>query len=70
LEIATYLAQTLVCENPHPFADETCWSCLRVADGNYADIVVYDGSVSTIKKDDIQNLETSFEKTPVEPADA
>jgi DNA polymerase-3 subunit delta' len=68
LEIATYLAKSLVCENPDPFADETCWSCLRIDDGNYADIVIYNGALTTIKKDDIQNLEASFEKTPVEPA--
>ncbi|MFA5235500.1 MAG: hypothetical protein WC399_01400 [Bacilli bacterium] len=68
LEIATYLAKSLVCENPHPFADETCWSCLRVEDGNYADIIVYNGATATIRKTDIQDLESSFEKTPVEPA--
>ena len=66
--IAMFLAKSIVCEHPNPLADETCWHCLRIDDGNYADIIVYDGSTATIKKDDIQTLESSFEKTPVERA--
>ncbi|HOJ45147.1 MAG TPA: hypothetical protein PK340_03885 [Bacilli bacterium] len=66
--IAMFLAKSIVCEHPNPLADETCWHCLRIDDGNYADIIVYDGSSATIKKDDIQTLESSFEKTPVERA--
>jgi len=66
--IAMFLAKSIVCEHPDPLADETCWHCLRIADGNYADMIVYDGSSATIKKDDIQTLESSFEKTPVEKA--
>jgi len=68
LEIAMYLAKTLVCAEPRPLADNKCWNCLRIDDGNYADIQVFDGQRGTIKKEAIQALESNFERTPVEPA--
>ncbi len=68
LEIAKYLAKSIVCENATPLADETCMHCLRIDDGNYADIQIFDGGNATIKKEEIQQLETSFERTPVEKA--
>jgi len=68
LEIAKYLAKSLVCAHPSPLADNTCWSCLRIDDGNYADIQIFDGQTETIKKEAIQALESNFEQTPVETA--
>jgi len=68
LEIAKFLAKSLVCEHPSPLADNVCWSCLRIDDGNYADIMIFDGSLATIKKEEIQGMEASFEKTPIEKA--
>jgi DNA polymerase III subunit delta' len=68
LEVAKFFAQSLICENKKPLADQTCLNCLRIADGNYADLIIYDGSSSTIKKNEIQSIETNFEMTPIEPA--
>lgn len=68
LKIAMYLAKSLICEHPSPLADETCIHCLRVDDGNYADFMLVDGSVKTIKKEDVQAIESNFEKTAIEPA--
>jgi len=66
-EIAIYLAQSLVCDNPQPLACENCWNCLRIADGNYADFTLIDGAQSAIKKEAIQSLEHNFDKTAIEP---
>ncbi|NCA96002.1 MAG: hypothetical protein EOM74_03380 [Methanomicrobia archaeon] len=57
-----------MCEHPDPLADETCIHCLRIDDGNYADFMLVDGSLKTIKKEDVQAIESNFEKTSVEPA--
>ena len=65
-ETALFLAKTLVCDDPHPLACETCWTCMRIDEGNYADLMILDGSKRSIKKDDVQILENQFEKTPME----
>lgn len=65
-ESALYIAQSLVCENPNPLACEECLSCLRVANGSYADFIYIDGEQGTIKKEEIENLQTSFSKSGVE----
>ena len=67
-EIALFLAKTLVCENSQPFADNVCWTCLRIDEGNYADLKIFDGSLATIKKDAMQQLTSDFEKTSSEKA--
>lgn len=66
LSTAKYLAKTLVCDHPSPFACNTCFTCLRIDDGNYADFILLDGSQKTIKKEEIQVLESAFEKTALE----
>lgn len=66
LSTAKYLAKTLLCDSPTPFACNQCFTCLRMDDGNYADFILLDGSQKTIKKEDIQNLESAFEKTALE----
>ena len=55
-ESAIYLAQSLVCENHNPLACEECISCLRIANGSYG----------TIKKEEIELLQSSFSKSAVE----
>lgn len=65
-EIASFLAKSLVCENPNPLACESCINCYRVDEGNYADLKIYDGKEKTIKKSDISNLTNAFSKTAVE----
>ncbi len=66
LSTAKYLAKTLVCDHPSPFACNTCFTCLRMDDGNYADFILLDGSQKTIKKEEIQMIESAFEKTALE----
>ncbi len=66
LGCATYLAKSLICDNPSPLACNTCFSCLRLEEGNYADFILLDGSQKTIKKDDIQKIEQTFEKKALE----
>lgn len=66
LPVATFLAKSIVCENPQPLACEECLTCLRIDDGNYTDFVVYDGSTKTIKKEDVQAVEGRFVDTAIE----
>jgi DNA polymerase-3 subunit delta' len=65
-ESAIYVAQSLVCENPAPLACEECLSCLRIANQSYADFIYIDGELGTIKKEEIENLQSSFSKSGVE----
>lgn len=66
LEVATYLAKSLVCDSPNPLACEHCLTCLRIDDGNYADLIIIDGALRTIKKEDVQVIEERFETSAVE----
>jgi len=66
IESAIYVAQSLVCENPKPLACEECLSCLRIANQSYADFIYIDGELGTIKKEEIENLQSSFSKSGVE----
>lgn len=66
LESALYLAKSIVCDNPNPLACEECLTCLRIDEGNYADIIVIDGMKSSIKKDDIKLIESQFKTSSIE----
>ena len=61
LDVAYFFAKSLLCDNPSPLACDNCITCLRVDDGNYPDFFVYDGSKASIKKDDVDRIESSFE---------
>lgn len=65
-ESAIYLAKSLLCDNPSPLACETCITCLRIDEGNYADIMIFDGEASKIKKSDIEKITNNFDKTALE----
>ena len=65
-EVALYLAKSLLCDHPHPLADEECIYCQRIENEEYPDLVVLDGSESTIKKEEVINLVNGFQKTPLE----
>jgi DNA polymerase III subunit delta' len=65
-ESAVFLAQSLVCENANPLACEECISCLRIANESYADYILIDGEKGTIKKEEIETLQSSFAKSGVE----
>ena len=66
LDVAKYLAKTILCDDPDPLACNNCITCLRVDDNNYPDFIVYDGSKGSIKKEAVENIETQFEKTAFE----
>ena len=66
LEVAKYLAKSILCDEPEPLACNNCITCLRIDDNNYPDFIVLDGSKNMIKKDEVGNIETQFEKTPFE----
>ncbi len=66
LEVAKYMAKSILCDNPDPLACNSCITCMRIDDNNYPDFIVLDGSKDTIKKEAVGNIETQFEKTPFE----
>lgn len=66
-ETALYLAKSIVCDNPHPLACNECMTCLRVDEGNYADLRIFDGAVENhIKKEHIKKLLSTFDKSALE----
>lgn len=65
LNTALLLAQSLVCEEVG-FACETCATCNRIKENNFADMILIDGSEKTIKKDDILKIQEQFTKTALE----
>ena len=66
LDVAKFLAKSVLCDDPDPLACNSCITCLRVDDNNYPDFIIYDGSKENIKKEAISNLESQFEKTAFE----
>ena len=66
LEVAKFLAKSILCDEPSPLACNNCITCLRIDDNNYPDFIVLDGSKGSIKKDEVSNIETQFEKTAFE----
>ena len=60
-EIALFLAKSILCDSPNPLACDSCLTCLRIDDGNYSDFIVFDGSKSTIKKENVATIESAFE---------
>ncbi len=65
-EVAQYLAKSILCDDPSPLACDNCITCLRIDSDNYPDIIKLDGSKATIKKEDVLNIESRFEKTAFE----
>lgn len=65
-DAALYLAKSLICDSPNPLACNSCITCMRVDEGNYADLMIFDGEQSKIKKGDIEKITTNFDKTALE----
>lgn len=65
-ETALFLAKSLLCDDPQPLACEKCITCLRVDEGNYPDVIIFDGAEGRIKKDDVQKIIGSFDKSALE----
>lgn len=66
LEVAKFLAKSILCDDPSPLACNSCITCLRVDDENYPDFILYDGEKGTIKKQQIGDLEEQFDKKAFE----
>ncbi len=66
MEIAIFLAKSIVCDHPSPLADDTCVSCKRIDEGTYTDLMIFDGAENSIKKGDVVELTSAFSKTSVE----
>ena len=65
LNTAILLAQSLMCDTKG-FACETCITCKRIKENNFADMIVVDGKDVSIKKKDILQIQERFTKTAVE----
>ena len=65
-ETALFFAKSLVCQNPSPLACELCSTCKRIDENKYADLLIYDGEVDTIKKENVDLITSRFSKTAVE----
>ena len=65
-EVAFFLAQSLVCDHRSPLACGHCLNCLRFMDGNYSDFQLIDGSISSIKKENVLTLEEDFSRTAIQ----
>ena len=66
LDVAKYLAKSILCDGPDPLACNNCITCLRIDDNNYPDFIVLNGEESSIKKKQITGIESQFEKTAFE----
>lgn len=63
LNIAKFLAASLIDPQSSPFADSNSLVYHRVFEENYVDLRVFDTTKGSIKIDQIRNLETDFSKT-------
>ena len=66
LEIAKFLAQSILCDNKKPFACGLCNTCKRVENNEYQDLIILNSKIKNISKEDIINVETQFSKTSIE----
>ena len=65
-EVALFLGKSLICDNPNPLACNECITCMRVDEGNYADVMVFGDGSTKIKKGDIEKITSNFDKTALE----
>lgn len=65
-EAALYLAKSILCDDKKPLACNNCVTCIRIDEGNYPDLMVFDGEEGKIKKGDIEKITTNFDKTALE----
>ena len=64
IEIAKYIAKTIVCNKNEPC--NQCLDCLRIENESYTDLIIVDGSSSTIKKEHIENIQQRFSMSALE----
>jgi DNA polymerase-3 subunit delta' len=66
LETAILFAQSLVCPHRDPWACATCEICVRIQENHFTDLILLDGALSSIKKDDVLEMQEQFSKTALE----
>ena len=66
LDVAKYLAKSMICKNHNPFACDNCSTCHRIDNGHYGNLIIINGKENTIKKDDINFIIDNFSKTSSE----
>ena len=66
LDVAKYLAKSMICKNHNPFACDNCPTCHRIDNGHYGNLIIINGKENTIKKDDINFIIDTFSKTSSE----
>lgn len=59
-----FLAMSLICDQK--LACEQCVDCQKVLNHKYADMIVFDGLESSIKKTNIEYIQETFNKTSLE----
>ncbi|MBQ7243430.1 MAG: DNA polymerase III subunit [Bacilli bacterium] len=65
-ETALLLAKSILCDHPNPLADEECVTCQRIDRDEYPDFIFLNGEEDSIKKEEIKDTLTLFQKTPLE----
>ncbi len=65
-QAAIYLAKSILCNHPNPFADETCSICQRIDRDEYPDFVLLDGDEGSIKKESVTSTLINFQKSALE----
>lgn len=60
-----FLAQSMICQQDD-LACEECEDCRRIADGNFPDLITYDGLEKSIKKENIEYIQNEFNKSSLE----
>ncbi len=66
METALLVAQSLFCDDAHPFGCGQCAVCQRTERKEYTDLIILDGSSKSIKKEEILDLQEQFSKTALE----
>lgn len=64
-DAATFIAQSLVCQEDTLTCEE-CNECRRIKEQLYPDMIIYDGNDVSIKKEDIEHIQTEFYKSSIE----
>lgn len=65
-ETALFLAKSILCDHPDPFACEECITCQRIDHDEYPDFVFLNGEEDSIKKEEVRETLNLFQKTPLE----
>ncbi len=65
-ETALFLAQSILCDGPHPLACSECVTCERFVRQEYPDFIFLNGEEESIKKDEVKETVNLFQLTPLE----